>query len=292
MRISPAQLDERRDYAIAQHIVSIHQHGSLAHSGNEPDFSLTQLQQYIKYARGLKPRMSPEAARKLVEYYRELRQASESDAHTGSYRVTVRQLEAMVRLGEARARVDLEAVISVRHVQEARRLLRESIAKVDHDEVDVDIFGGDDMDEEIMRMAAEAEAAKLADQAEADGSAGGGAGRSAEMEGVRRAKTVSYEKYKKVERSLCVYVRGGESEPGSGLRQHDIVEWYLNQQEDISNLEDLAEERRLVRQIIQRLLTADKILVQVETPEDADEPTEGLRAHDLRYLTVRPHVEL
>ena len=33
--------------------------------------------------------MSPEAARKLVEYYRELRQASESDAHTGSYRVTV-----------------------------------------------------------------------------------------------------------------------------------------------------------------------------------------------------------
>ena len=51
----------------------------------------------------LQPRMSPEAARKLVEYYRELRQASESDAHTGSYRVTVRQLEALIRLGEARA---------------------------------------------------------------------------------------------------------------------------------------------------------------------------------------------
>jgi len=34
------------------------------------------------------------------------------------------------RLGEARARVDLEGTIHVRHVQEARRLLRESIAKV------------------------------------------------------------------------------------------------------------------------------------------------------------------
>jgi DNA replication licensing factor MCM6 len=57
--------------------------------------------------------MSAEAAQKLVEYYRELRQASESDAHTGSYRVTVRQLEAMIRLGEARARVDLEGTVQV-----------------------------------------------------------------------------------------------------------------------------------------------------------------------------------
>merc|ERR1719271_2377003 len=48
-------LDERRDYAIAKHIVSIHQHGSLAHSEREPDFSVTQLQQYIKFARSLKP---------------------------------------------------------------------------------------------------------------------------------------------------------------------------------------------------------------------------------------------
>ena len=111
------ELDERRDYAIAQHIVAIHQHGTLAHSGSEPDYSVTQLQQYIKYARSLKPKMSPEAARKLVEYYRELRQASESDAQTGSYRVTVRQLEAMVRLGEARARVDLAGTIGVKHVQ-------------------------------------------------------------------------------------------------------------------------------------------------------------------------------
>ncbi len=91
-----AQLDARRDYAIAQHIVAIHQHGSLTLSADEPEFSVIQLQRYIKYARALKPKMSPEAARKLVEYYRELRQVSESDSHTGSYRVTVRQLEALM----------------------------------------------------------------------------------------------------------------------------------------------------------------------------------------------------
>ena len=35
---------------------------------------------------------------------------SESDAHTGSYRVTVRQLEAMVRLGEARGEQCMQGV--------------------------------------------------------------------------------------------------------------------------------------------------------------------------------------
>ena len=70
------------------------------------------------------------------------------------------------------------------------------------------------------------------------------------------------------------------------------VEWYLNQQEDITNLDDLAAERRLVRQIIQRLLTFDKILVHVEAPEEAAPAPEGLRPHDLRFLSVRPHVEL
>lgn len=60
-----------------------------------------------------------------------------SDSSSGSYRVTVRQLEAMVRLGEARARVDLSEFISEAHIKEARRLLKESIMHVSHDDVDV-----------------------------------------------------------------------------------------------------------------------------------------------------------
>lgn len=111
------------------------------------------------------------------------------------------------------------------------------------------------------------------------------------MDGARRVKTCTYQKYKKVERSLCVYIRGTESAPGAGLLQAAIVEWYLNQQEDITSVEDLAAERRLVKQIIQRLLTADKVLLQVAAPEGAA-PDTALRPNDARYLSVRPHVEL
>ena len=261
-----------------------------------------------------------------------------------SYRVTVRQLEALIRLGEARARVDLDGTIRVKHVQEARRLLRESIAKVDHDDVDVDIFADDALDDELERQAAEAEAAQRrrqqgddnADDAGAGvigrtgrnergdrgdqgsgGSSGGGgydgqgggsadggldqprephavqspASAAHQVDGARRVKTCTYQKYKKVERSICVYIRGAESELGAGMLQADVVEWYLNQQEDIASVDDLAAERRLVKQIIQRLLTADKILLQVAPPYGS-EPDETLRPHDARYLTVRPHVEL
>ena len=62
-----------------------------------------------------------------------------------------------------------------------------------------------------------------------------------------------------------MYIRGNESEPGAGLLQRDVVDWYLEQQEEISNLDDLAAERKLVRQIIQRLITPDKILEKVRT---------------------------
>lgn len=40
--------------------------------------------------------MSNEAAKKLVEYYKELRQNDAHGSSQSSYRVTVRQLESMV----------------------------------------------------------------------------------------------------------------------------------------------------------------------------------------------------
>ena len=307
------ELDERKDYAIAKHIVSIHQHGTLVGHGAEPEYSVTQLQQYIRYARTLKPRLSPEAARKLVEFYRELRQQGESDANTGSYRVTVRQLEAMIRLGEARARVDLEPVISVRHVVEARKLLKASIARVEHEDVDVDeALADDQFDDEIARQADEAERRAAAESGAADdGGAGDGGGddeeeqqqqqpqpqqpqpqpQPAAVDGARRVKTIPYPKYKKVERSLCVFIRSREEALGAGMQQRELVEWYLSQQEEIMSMEELADERRLVRQVIQRLLTTDKVLMEVQTPEGVEVP-EGLRQHDARYLSVRPHIEL
>merc|ERR1719424_1500286 len=141
--------DERVDYAIAKHILGVHQHGSAHASEVEPAFTTLELQRYIRYARAIKPTITDEAARKLVGFYRDLRQGDVTDGAAGSYRVTVRQLEAMIRLSEARARVELSPKIEVRHVLEAKRLLKQSIIHVTKD--------GDNFDEELNRQAEEAE---------------------------------------------------------------------------------------------------------------------------------------
>ena len=99
--------------------------------------------------------MTPEAADVLVEKYRMLRADDATGAGRNSYRITVRQLESMIRLSEAIARanctseVGLEpkqesAVIltfeqiSPAFVREAYSLLRQSIIHVEHDAIDFD----------------------------------------------------------------------------------------------------------------------------------------------------------
>ena len=77
--------------------------------------------------------------------------------------MTVRQLEAMVRLEEARARVDLDPIIQVRRAGAAASPVDR---KVDHDDVDVDLFGDDAYDDEMNRAAEAAEAAAAAAMAE------------------------------------------------------------------------------------------------------------------------------
>jgi DNA replication licensing factor MCM6 len=79
------ECDDLVDYNIAQHIVRLHQNKEAAVSA---DFTLRDLQVYIKFARMLKPRLSKEAAEYLAQNYVELR---EEDA-TGSARQAYRYL--------------------------------------------------------------------------------------------------------------------------------------------------------------------------------------------------------
>ena len=57
-----------------------------------------------------------------------------------AYRITVRQLESLVRLSEALARVHLEEYILPAYVREASRLLKKSIINVDMPSVELDNF--------------------------------------------------------------------------------------------------------------------------------------------------------
>jgi hypothetical protein len=71
----------------------------------------------------------------LVESYRKLRQSDKVGIN--SYRITVRQLESMVRLSEALAKLYCETFVTPKHVKEALKLLRVSISKVDKEPIKI-----------------------------------------------------------------------------------------------------------------------------------------------------------
>lgn len=72
------------------------------------------------------PRLSPEAAEKLSSHFVSIRKqvhASELEANArSSIPITVRQLEAIVRITEALAKVTLSPIATEHHVDEAIRL--------------------------------------------------------------------------------------------------------------------------------------------------------------------------
>jgi replicative DNA helicase Mcm len=104
----------------------------------EPDL----LRKYISYARQhVFPVLSKEAMETLSEFYVKLREKGKEE---GSYTATHRQLEGLVRLSEASARVRLSNVVEKQDVERAIRLLRRSLKDVVTDpetgKIDIDLI--------------------------------------------------------------------------------------------------------------------------------------------------------
>ena len=99
--------DEIVDYNVARHIVSIHQQKDRAIN---PDFDTQTIQKYIRFARTIKPKFTEKSRLRAVKYYIDMR-ASDMTGAKSAYRITVRQLESMIRLSEALARVYLSPIV-------------------------------------------------------------------------------------------------------------------------------------------------------------------------------------
>jgi len=117
--------DEKRDeedFHIAQHIVNMHR---LKEDSLHPEFSTEEMQTYIKFGRTIKPKFTNESAAMLKEEYKRLRQ-SEKNMQKSSYKITVRQLESLIRLSEAMARAHCDYEVKPNYVREVCRLMRNS----------------------------------------------------------------------------------------------------------------------------------------------------------------------
>lgn len=134
------ECNERIDTQLATHIVNLH---LFRDSALNPPYNKEQVLRYINYARNVKPKMTGEARKYLIQRYKELR-ADDSETGKSSYRITVRQLESLIRLSEAIARANCKDTVTPTFVAEAYDLLRQSIIRVEKDDLEVE----DDEDED------------------------------------------------------------------------------------------------------------------------------------------------
>lgn len=138
------ECEEASDFNVARFIINVHKGGAAM---APTEYTTGQLQRYIRAARKINPTILPESRTLLVESYKQLRQADSTGGARASYRITVRQLESLIRLSEALARLHLDNCIRPNYVREAVRLLKKSIIHVETEDIDLDEVGDDDDDD-------------------------------------------------------------------------------------------------------------------------------------------------
>ncbi|ONK69860.1 uncharacterized protein A4U43_C05F27540 [Asparagus officinalis] len=115
--------DEQTDRRLAKHIVALH----FENPENivQDVLDLPTLTSYISYARKhIHPRLSDEAAEELTRGYVEMRKRGNSPGSSKKViTATARQIESLIRLSEALARMRFSELVEVHDVEEAFRLL-------------------------------------------------------------------------------------------------------------------------------------------------------------------------
>jgi DNA replication licensing factor MCM5 len=118
--------DEGVDKAIASHVVNLHMLRNDA--SNSPEIETELLKKYLVYAKQkVFPRLSEEAGNSLQNMYvldRKTSKEQQVSKKTAGIPITVRQLEAIIRISEAIARMHLQSVVQIKHVEEAHRIFK------------------------------------------------------------------------------------------------------------------------------------------------------------------------
>ncbi|RKP27227.1 MCM2/3/5 family-domain-containing protein [Syncephalis pseudoplumigaleata] len=227
--------NETADYNIARHIVNVHR---LRDAAVQPEFSTAQLRRYIRFARTFRPKITDASRQLLWELYRNLRQADAQAGQRRAYRITVRQLESLIRLSEALARVHCDEEVQPKYVREAFRLLQRSIIQVESD----DIY--------LMEGGEEATQGVLQPEAAITGS----------------SWIIDRETFERARNAIVSYLRQSEVNPDEEAKHRsEVVLWYLEEiLDELSNEEALEHARKMVERIITHLVKRDNVLIELQ----------------------------
>jgi replicative DNA helicase Mcm len=131
--------EKELDAKMTDHILSLHRTGAVP---IEPPIPPDLLRKYVSYAKSFKPVLTDEALSRLRDFYLTMRSASETEGTPIA--ITARQLESLVRLAEARARVALRKEILAEDTEAAVAIMKRSLEEVGIDvsshKMDIDLI--------------------------------------------------------------------------------------------------------------------------------------------------------
>ncbi|GMG20951.1 unnamed protein product [Ambrosiozyma monospora] len=306
------ECNERIDTQLADHIVNLHM---LRDDAIDPPYTKEQLLRYIRYARTFKPKMTKEGRDFLIDKYKELRSDDAQGLGRSSYRITVRQLESLIRLSEAIARANCSEYISPKFVAEAYELLRQSIIRVEKDDVEVEDYESD-VEEPAAQPATEGNENTQTDN---DNNNNNDTQTTEQDQQQQQTTTtqprsepvkvsIPYDKYismmnlfvrrigareRERERATEGQIDSLEDAERQGYTMNELVDWYLLQIEN--SIETEAQywtERKTAMKVLKRLVK-DQILMSI-APEEADlelpdelQPNENMTRMELRELEIK-----
>lgn len=114
----PTEKDDRK---LAQHIVSLYL--SEKYTNNTSEFiPVEKFTLYLNLAKKIQPLIMEDAGQALVEYYVQMRRLG-TIGNSKTITFTTRQLESMIRLAEAHAKMRLSSTVDLQDVEEAHRYI-------------------------------------------------------------------------------------------------------------------------------------------------------------------------
>ena len=258
-------LDECNNYSdlnIARHIVNLQKEGHINYNQDEVNdptrkfYTQEDVSLYLRYAKNFKPKFRQDSAEVLRDEYVKLR-ANDISSQKSSYRITVRQLESLIRLSEALAKVHLSDVILPLFVKEAARLLQTSIIKVSMSDVEMD-FG-----EELMKEKEKGDENNIINEP--------GANVNNEVERREKKVKIPGEEFEKIKTGI-IYILKNNEKIGVQSKKNDVIGQYLeNKYEEIEGEEQLNELTKKVEMVLAKLIH-DNFLYETKNENEQDNP--------------------
>ena len=128
-----------KDAQMTDHILDLHRRGTVP---TEAPIESELFRKYISYSKNIKPTLTQDAMDCLKDFYLRMRSASETEGTPVA--ITARQLESLVRLSEARARIALRDKVTLEDAESAIEIMKISLEQVGIDmtsqKFDIDII--------------------------------------------------------------------------------------------------------------------------------------------------------